>query len=55
MTNAERIRQMTDEELASFLYSYVEPCFLCDKTKCGEYKDCEDARLQWLKKEADLN
>jgi hypothetical protein len=52
MTNADKIRNMTDEELADFLFSYVEPCLLCawKGTVCSQ-GDCEDGRLAWLRKE----
>jgi hypothetical protein len=57
MTNADKIRGMTDKELADFLFSYVEPCFLCaykEQGTCAPVdKDCSDGRLMWLKKEAD--
>ena len=55
MTNADRIRSMTDEELEDFLdrwglgdidYSKTF-CSLCD----GQF-DCHECRLDWLKQEA---
>lgn len=51
MTNAQRIRSMTDEELAEFLAPsftcYACPSrALCDKS---EGKDCNQVFLWWLK------
>lgn len=54
MTNADRIRAMTDEELAVFLAKWEEKDIDYSKTFCnmckGQY-DCDDCRLEWLKKE----
>lgn len=52
MTNADAIRDMTDEELAELLYAFVEPCFLCawKGTVCTQ-GDCEQGRLAWLRQE----
>ena len=47
MTNADVIRQMTDEEMADSLY-------LCDKISvddCEQEDSCSDCRLRWLKQE----
>ena len=56
MTNADKIRAMTDEELAVWLVEHVDcgegcPVFrhLCNYTSEG----CEVDLLQWLKEEAD--
>ena len=55
MTNADRIRQMTDEELAEFLdkdASYT--CLICArrdaKDSCVDYV-CKNVVLEWLKQE----
>ena len=40
-----RIRQMTDEELAVFICDSI-----CDHATCGFYY-CETCALQWLKQE----
>lgn len=58
MSNADRIRQMTDEELAMFLdiYSIEDIC----KTRCDvvNYHDCMAGEIclahifSWLKQEA---
>lgn len=61
-TNADRIRAMTDEELAALIGNNID-CSICkkevfDTTTCpgsiriGE-KDCYDCWLDWLKKEAE--
>lgn len=50
-TYADRIRAMTDEELATFLCEYGDcPC-VGDKF-CERGTRCEDAVLMWLKQEA---
>lgn len=53
VTNADRIRSMTDEELAKFLCEF-DPCHLCEHKyqKCS-FKDCEEIRItkEWLKSE----
>ena len=56
MTNAEKIRRMTDEELADFLMCYVEPCNLCAwRKECDKHDGgCEDGRLAWLQKECEV-
>lgn len=53
LSNADRIRSMTDEELRDFLYDYkftemcVEGC-----EKCVYGGRCEDRLLDWLKRPA---
>lgn len=51
MTNGDRIRQMTDEELAVKLGNVCELCPIGDGC---EYiaRSCEDIFLEWLKQEA---
>ena len=55
-TNADRIRSMTDEELAEFLYSddYYIDCTTCKEPE-SEYGicigKCENELLRWLKSE----
>ena len=62
MTNADRIRNMTDEELAKFLFNvnsaYAEPCMTGiygHTCKWEDYpthdKGCKDCFLEWLKSE----
>ena len=59
MTNADRIRAMTDEELADFIndaeYGLIEHPGMCDV--CKEYRltnlnVCKNCWLDWLKQEA---
>lgn len=52
MTNGERIRSMTDEELAAHLerFDCSYPICPCSLNICTE-KDCSDAWIDWLKKE----
>ena len=51
MTNADRIRNMTDEELADFFRHYIS-CAFCDvrTDTCGD-DDCKDLMLKWLQAE----
>ena len=48
MTNADKIRTMSDEELADFLGG--KGCIDCTR-ECEEAK-CESCWLEWLKQEA---
>ena len=51
MTNADKIRNMSDEELASW---YVIKCEIMMGTKCQKpFKTCKDCILDWLQSEAE--
>lgn len=53
MTNGDKIRSMSDEELAEFIDSHV-PCFefcMCDHYICKE--KCKEGIEKWLKSEAE--
>ena len=50
MTNAEKIRQMTDEEMAVFLFQNVG-CTRCTMHGPDCSIDCEKWMLDWLKQE----
>ena len=59
LTNADKIRSMTDEELAEWA-SIREMCFIYHllindpdlRNKCRIYENCKDCWLEWLKQEA---
>lgn len=59
-TNADRIRSMSDEELAKFFtgYYYDGPKFWCPaqpdvgEGECAKADDCRECFLNWLKQEA---
>lgn len=55
-TNAERIRNMTDDELAEFLAynAYCEECYVKNDDSCC-YPDgtCKQKHLEWLQSEAE--
>lgn len=53
MTNAEKIRSMTDEELAKYLP--VGDCFCCPVLTTTNYPqdDCDACAIRWLKSEAE--
>ena len=60
MTNADRIRQMTDEELTAFLNDVTDCCsdgYICEKcplNSVGEH--CNIITFEkWLKKECEEN
>ncbi len=48
LTNADRIRNMTDEELAKLLSTGT---FICEELKdiCEDMPGCEECRWAWLK------
>ena len=51
-TNADRIRSMTDDELAKWLDSLDIICPSKERTyKCGNYDNCCGCLLEWLKEE----
>jgi len=58
MTNADRIRSMTDEELAEYLCAMPAlDCYICQrKEPCnhGE-RECEEVWLEWLKSDSEQN
>ena len=52
MTNADRIRAMTDEELAEWIAHPKQPLYCCfEFGNCGD--DCSECILEWLKKEVE--
>ena len=58
MTNGDRIRQMTDEELTELIYE-SDACDLCvfeSPYPCdvdSHFKKCKDGISRWLKQEAE--
>ena len=59
MTNAQKIRAMTDEELANLHYSGSAHCIASDPTVCdrhdfiGNLTPCEQCYLKWLQQPAE--
>lgn len=56
MTNAEKIRSMSDEELAEFLAykAYCEECYVeKDDSCCCPDGTCKQKHLDWLRSEAE--
>lgn len=56
MTNGEKIRSMTDEELAEFLDKVVGCDFcpikkFCDEERTTPYVNCETVWSRWLSRE----
>lgn len=52
MINADRIRSMTDEELAMALLCVLRNLLKSDKV-CDFNHDCKDCTLSWLQKESE--
>lgn len=56
MTNADRIRSMSDEELAELLNRVKQPCDYCQLAvvagACTETL-CDDAMMKWLEQPAE--
>ena len=50
-TNADRLRAMSDEELAKYLNRSITYSIWCDPPEdgCEERIDCEECILSWLK------
>ena len=59
MTNADRIRAMSDEELVKLHYSGSAHCIASDPTVCdrhdfvGNLTPCEQCYLKWLQQPAE--
>ena len=55
MTNGDRIRSMTDEELAEIISSLgnCDTCYLYLNRGCNINTSCKDAVLEWLRKETE--
>lgn len=56
ITNAQRIRNMTDEELAKFLADCNDcaSCYLDEPSNCGTEETCAEAFLKWLKQPVEV-
>ena len=53
MTNGDKIRAMTDEELLEFLmgldFEFCEYCTV--RSTCSDHEGCQETILKWLKEE----
>ena len=56
-TNADRIRAMSDEELAKFIpdWSYTPACKCDEKPYVDCNNECDKCVLEWLKKPAEVD
>ena len=55
LTNADRIRAMSDEELANWYFSEFFPnAPYCNKLECYPDDPCEQCLLDWLKETAKI-
>lgn len=54
-SNADRIRAMSDEEMAELPWEYDFQCYMCpNKPLCDDgYKTCKELWLDWLKSPAE--
>lgn len=52
MSNADRIRAMSDEELADWFDKNID-CYLCPVVKCIIGQPCKALMLEWLKQPAE--
>ena len=54
-SNADRIRAMTDEELAKNFWNIrnAERCVISDQNRCIMFDDCIACWLDWLRQEAE--
>lgn len=52
-SNADRIRAMTDKELAEWLGK--ETIFCCDRDRDCRYEPCEPCLLRWLKSPVEVD
>lgn len=50
MTNFEKIKQMTKEELTLFLIEKID-CDCCDIDSCKTFRDCKKSISKWLDSE----
>ena len=55
VTNGDRIRAMTNEQLAEFITDGNEPCKMCANDYCNSDSKCVDGVLLWLRQEAKPN
>lgn len=51
MTNGDRIRHMTDEQLAYWITDGHDLCDLCQFSTCRPEYECEKGVLEWLRQE----
>lgn len=52
MSNADRIRSMTDEEMAGFMFRTFGKAAWCLDNKCPPEESCIPCWLEWLKQES---
>ena len=57
MTNADRIRNMTDEELAEFIHKTIfdqgSNLFTCEEPPVNCHEECKECYMDWLQKEVE--
>lgn len=55
MTNFEKIKQMSVEDMANFLCDATSECIFCPVTNCESVINCYNNTLHWLESEVDTN
>ena len=58
MTNYEKIKNMSVEEMAIFLYSYIADCEMCpavESCKASRELTCKERLFEWLESEVEEN
>ncbi len=53
ITNFERIKQMSVEDMANFLCDATSECIFCPVTNCESAINCYKNTLHWLESEAE--
>ena len=53
MTNADKIRKMSDKELLEWVDGLSNACMDYDIERCDDYETCRECWKDWLAEEAD--
>lgn len=57
VTNADRIRNMSDEELAEFIHKTIfdqgSNLFTCEEPPVNCHEECKECYMDWLQKEVE--
>lgn len=55
ITNADRIRAMSDEELAEWFDRHASEPLWCVPPECSDYEECVKCILDWLKSPVEVD
>lgn len=53
MTNFEKIKQISVDEMTNFLCDVISECIFCPVTNCESTINCYKSTLHWLESEAE--